>query len=174
MFSSIEKALISNKCLVLPIVYIRPEVDKATQSKIKETIKKHQGSMAENEDQATHIIYPSCDILEEEYARPLFQREKMVLLHWYYLPDSYDSWVAADLPVEPPDSPQSKTGPWRVSFKESANQSLRPNIKPNPQVNSSWLNELDEYNEWMCEEDYEVDESGKKKVHKVLQLEIKI
>jgi SWI/SNF related-matrix-associated actin-dependent regulator of chromatin subfamily C len=124
MFSSIEKALIQNKCLVLPIVYIKPDVDKATQSKIKETIKKHQGSITENEDQATHIIYPSCDILEEEYARPLFQREKMVLLHWYYLPDSYDSWVAAELPVEPPDSPQSKSGPWRVRHCSSSLISL--------------------------------------------------
>lgn len=119
MFTSIEKALVQNKCLIFPTVYVRPEVDKATQSKIKETIKRHQGTMTENEDQATHIIYPSCDILEEEYARPLFQREKMVLLHWYYLPDSYDSWVAAELPVEPPDSPISKSGPWRVSLRHS-------------------------------------------------------
>lgn len=34
-------------------------------------------------------------------------------------------------------------------------------------MNASWVNELDEYNEWMTEEDYEVDEAGKKKTHKV-------
>lgn len=169
MFSSIEKALVSSKCLILPIVYVRPEVDKPTQSKIKETIKKHQGSITENEDQATHIVYPSCDILEEEYARPLFQREKMVLLHWYYLPDSYDSWVAAELPVEPPDSPQTKSGAWRVSHNNHHVVFTDYIWNLILQVNSSWVNELDEYNEWMCEEDYEVDESGKKKVHKVLR-----
>lgn len=27
--------------------------------------------------------------------------------------------------------------------------------------------DLDQYNEWMAEEDYEVDENGKKKVHRV-------
>jgi len=30
-----------------------------------------------------------------------------------------------------------------------------------------WALEMDQFNEWMTEEDYEVDESGKKKVHKV-------
>lgn len=27
---------------------------------------------------------------------------------------------------------------------------------------------MDEYNEWMSEEDYEVDDNGRKKVHKVV------
>lgn len=27
---------------------------------------------------------------------------------------------------------------------------------------------MDEYNEWMAEEDYEVDENGKKKIHKLM------
>lgn len=70
--------------------------------------------VTESEDQATHVIYPTCDPLEEEYARPTFRRDRMVMLHWYYFPDSYDSWTAADLPVDPPDSPQPRTGPWRV------------------------------------------------------------
>ncbi|XP_065344362.1 SWI/SNF complex subunit SMARCC2 isoform X3 [Cloeon dipterum] len=147
LFASMEKTLVQNKCIILPVVFLRPDLDKATQSKIRETVKRHQGTITENEDQATHIVYPACDPLDEEYARPLFHRDRMVLLHWYYFPDSYDSWVSAELPVEPPDSPQSKSGPWRV--------------------NASWINELDEYNEWLTEEDYEVDESGKKKVHKL-------
>lgn len=33
-------------------------------------------------------------------------------------------------------------------------------------VSASWVTDLIEYNEWMCEEDYEVDENGKKKIHK--------
>jgi SWI/SNF related-matrix-associated actin-dependent regulator of chromatin subfamily C len=70
--------------------------------------------ITENEDNATHIIYPTCDPLEEEYARPTFRRDRMVMLHWYYFPDSYDSWTAADLPVDTPDSPQPRIGPWRV------------------------------------------------------------
>jgi SWI/SNF related-matrix-associated actin-dependent regulator of chromatin subfamily C len=34
-------------------------------------------------------------------------------------------------------------------------------------VAANWLLDLDQYNEWMNEEDYEVDASGKKKVHKL-------
>lgn len=30
-----------------------------------------------------------------------------------------------------------------------------------------WVLDLDQYNEWMTEEDYEVDEGGHKKIHKV-------
>lgn len=36
------------------------------------------------------------------------------------------------------------------------------------QVSASWVLETDQYNEWMNEEDYEVDEGGKKKVHRVI------
>lgn len=35
------------------------------------------------------------------------------------------------------------------------------------QVAATWVLELEQYNEWMTEEDYEVDETGKKKVHKL-------
>lgn len=70
----------------------------------------------ENEEEATHIIYPPCDPLDEEFARPSMKRDKSVLIHWYYFPDSHDSWVQAELPVDPPDSPAVHTGPWRVSL----------------------------------------------------------
>lgn len=35
-----------------------------------------------------------------------------------------------------------------------------------PQVCANWLQDLESYNEWMNEEDYEVDESGTKKKHR--------
>ena len=71
--------------------------------------------LTDNEDEATHIIYPPCDPLDEEYARPTMKRDRMVLLHWYYFPDSHDTWTNIELPVDPPDSPAPHTGPWRVS-----------------------------------------------------------
>jgi hypothetical protein len=54
---------------------------------------------AEDEEDATHIIYPTVDPMEEEYARPVFRRGNSVLVHWYYFPDSHDTWAQADLPV---------------------------------------------------------------------------
>lgn len=38
-------------------------------------------------------------------------------MHWYYFPDSHDSWVTTELPVEPPEvlyGSQHPT-PWRVN-----------------------------------------------------------
>lgn len=54
---------------------------------------------ADDEEEATHIIYPTVDPLEEEFARPVLRREKMTLMHWYYFPDSRDSWINIDIPV---------------------------------------------------------------------------
>ena len=34
-------------------------------------------------------------------------------------------------------------------------------------VTLNWVQDLDEYNEWMNEEDYEVDDTGKKTKHEV-------
>jgi SWI/SNF related-matrix-associated actin-dependent regulator of chromatin subfamily C len=45
MFMNVEKVLIQNKCLTMPVVYVRPEVDKSMQAKIKDIIKRHQGSI---------------------------------------------------------------------------------------------------------------------------------
>lgn len=149
MYQAIEKALIQNKLYVLPIIFVKNEVDKSFAVKLKDIIRKHGGQVAEGEELATHILYPHCDPFEEEYARPVFRREKMVILHWYYFPDSYDTWVNTEGVLEglPTDTTTPHTGPWRVS--------------------SSWLIESDQYNEWMNEEDYEVDESGVKKIHKL-------
>ncbi|XP_073999997.1 SWI/SNF- related protein mor isoform X2 [Rhodnius prolixus] len=147
MFMAVERALIQAKCLTLPVVYIRPDVDKPTVAKVKDIVKRHQGTIVENEEQATHILYPVVDPLDEEFARPTLKRDRMTLLHWYYFPDSHDSWVSIDLPVDPPDSPPPHSLPWRVS--------------------ASWVLELERMNEWMNEEDYEVDEAGKKKVHRL-------
>jgi hypothetical protein len=43
MFLNVEKALIQNKCLVMPQVYIRPEVEKNVRDKVKSIINGHHG-----------------------------------------------------------------------------------------------------------------------------------
>lgn len=149
MFLNVRNALIQNKCLVMPHVYIRPEVDKNIKEKVKSIIERHDGEITDNEEKATHILYPSTDPLDEEYARAVFRnKENWTLLHWYYFPDSHDSWVNAEIPVDPPETPPS----------------YNPNAKW--KVSASWALELEQYNEWMSEEDYEVDDHGRKKVHK--------
>lgn len=45
MFMQVEKALIQAKCLTMPNIFIRPDVEKGLQSKIKDIIKRHQGTV---------------------------------------------------------------------------------------------------------------------------------
>ncbi|CAG4966193.1 unnamed protein product [Parnassius apollo] len=150
MMMEIESALMTAEIIRSPCVFIRPDVDKATANKVKDIVSNHQGEICDDEEDATHIIYPTVDPLEEEYARPVFRRGNHVLVHWYYLPDSHDTWSQTELPVEVPESANwecTRAEPWRVT--------------------ATWALDLPQYNEWMNEEDYEVDAAGKKKVHKL-------
>ncbi|XP_031354938.1 SWI/SNF complex subunit SMARCC2 isoform X2 [Photinus pyralis] len=126
LFQLMEKALVQNKFYMFPVIYIRPEIDKNLGMKLKDIVRKRNGQTIDNEELATHILYPHCDPLEEEYARP---------------------GMEGALEGLPADSPSPHSGPWRVS--------------------STWLLDSDQYNEWMTEEDYEVDETGQKKIHQM-------
>lgn len=109
MLVAAERALIQNRCMTVPSIFVRPDVDKNTAAKVKDVVRKHQGTVVENEADATHIIYPPVDPLEEEYARPCMRRERSVLIHWYYFPDSYDSWLTVDLPWDYPEGTYTNT-----------------------------------------------------------------
>ncbi|XP_066259028.1 SWI/SNF complex subunit SMARCC2-like isoform X1 [Euwallacea similis] len=148
MFQAMEKALVQSKLYILPIIYIDSSVDKGISQKIKEISRKRNGQVVDSEESATHILYNPSDSQVEEYGRPVLKRDKMVLMHWYYFPDSFDTWVnleSVGLDSMSVDSSSPRTEPWRVTY--------------------SWIFDTDQYNEWMSEEDYEVDETGKKKVH---------
>lgn len=45
MFMNVEKALIHAKCLSMPNIFIHPDVDKIVQNRIKDIIKRHQGTL---------------------------------------------------------------------------------------------------------------------------------
>lgn len=149
MLMAAERALVQNRCIIIPSIFVKADVDKSTAVKVKEVVRRHQGTIAETEADATHIIYPPVDPMEEEYARPCMRRERSVLLHWYYFPDSYDSWTTLDLPWDFPEGTLTGT-----------------NMKSIYKVSATWALDLDQYNEWMNEEDYEIDENGQKKIHK--------
>lgn len=142
MFMTIEKTLVQNNSLTRPIVYIVSDVEQKQANKLKDIIKRHQGTITEDKSKATHIIYPSpTQMEEEEWLRPVMRKDKQVLVHWGYYPDSYDIWVStSDVDADVEDPPSSEK-PWRVHAK--------------------WVIDTDAFNEWMNEEDYEVDENKK-------------
>lgn len=101
MLMEIETALIEAECFRLPVVFVRPDVDKALAAKVKSIINSHQGDITEDEEEASHIVCPIVEPLPEDFARPIFRKGSNIMIHWYYFPESYDSWVANtfDLPV---------------------------------------------------------------------------
>ncbi|XP_053324033.1 SWI/SNF complex subunit SMARCC1 isoform X2 [Spea bombifrons] len=142
MFMSIEKTLMQNNCLTRPTVYLVPEIDLKLANKLKDVVKRHQGSVTEEKQKASHHVYPiPASLDDDDWLRPVIKKDKQVLVHWGYHPDSYDTWIsAADLDADVEDPPIAEK-PWKVHAK--------------------WVLDTDLFNEWMNEEDYEVDESKK-------------
>lgn len=150
MFMNIEKTLVQNKCLSLPTVYVMPDVDKHLQSRLKDIMKRHQGTITDNIQEASHIVHPPSPATpDEEYVRPILKRDRNFLLHWYYTPDSHDTWVQGQEIDYDPDPHHPHQGAW--------------------EVNARWLLDLDMFNEWMNEDDYEleVDSQGRRKSPKL-------
>ncbi|KAL5508808.1 hypothetical protein EMCRGX_G004058 [Ephydatia muelleri] len=143
LFISIHKDLVQNKVWEVPRVYIDHTLQSCGQQLV-ELVKRHQGSVVDKEMDATHIVYPPPPLPanpEEEYIRPLVVRGKNTIVHWCYHPDSYNSVVPTqELGSLLPEPAPSPSKPWRVS--------------------SRWLTDMDAFNEWMNEEDYEMVPDG--------------
>ncbi|XP_063808704.1 SWI/SNF complex subunit SMARCC2 isoform X3 [Pseudophryne corroboree] len=139
MFMNIEKSLVQNNCLSRPNIYLHADIDSKLQSKLKDIVKRHQGTVTEDKGHSSHVVIPVPGTLEEEeWVRPIMKRDKQVLLHWGYYPDSYDTWIPAsevEAPVEDTPTPE----------------------KPR-KVHAKWILDTDLFNEWMNEEDYEVND----------------
>ncbi|XP_061688721.1 SWI/SNF complex subunit SMARCC2 isoform X2 [Syngnathoides biaculeatus] len=144
MFMTIEKSLVQNNCLSRPVIYLSSDIEPKLLGKLKDIIKRHQGSVTEDKSSSSHVVVPIPSSLEEEeWVRPVMKKDKQVLLHWGYFPDSYDTWIPAseiEACVEDAPSPE----------------------KPR-KVHAKWILDLDQYNEWMNEEDYEVGEGHPKR-----------
>ncbi|KAG8524013.1 SWI/SNF complex subunit SMARCC1, partial [Galemys pyrenaicus] len=142
MFMNIEKTLVQSNCLTRPNIYLIPDIDLKLANKLKDIIKRHQGTFTDEKSKASHHIYPYPSSQEdEEWLRPVMKKDKQVLVHWGFYPDSYDTWVHSndvDAEIEDPPIPEK---PWKVHAK--------------------WILDTDVFNEWMNEEDYEVDENRK-------------
>ncbi|XP_037310652.2 SWI/SNF complex subunit SMARCC1 isoform X1 [Pungitius pungitius] len=142
MFLNVEKNLVQNNCLTRPTVFLLPDIEQKQASKLKDIVKRHQGSITDDKSKATHHIYPTpSQQEEEEWLRPVLRKDKQVLVHWGFSPDSYDTWVSVSEVEADVEDPPSADRPWKVHAK--------------------WVLDTDSFNEWMNEEDYEVDDNKK-------------
>ncbi|CAF0791393.1 unnamed protein product [Didymodactylos carnosus] len=145
LFQHVQKLLIDKNVLTLPICYLRPDIDKKLQIQLKQMIEKHHGKVASNEDDADHIVYHTLDDKrdidnerESEYVRVVEKRGRDCRLHYWFYPDSYDIWVPNLDAEESEKRDETFQGIWHVT--------------------ANWVLDTAEFNEWMTEEDYEIDE----------------
>ena len=58
LFQYVQNLLRERNVLTFPICYLRPDIDKRLQMQLKQIIEKNHGTVAENEEDADHIVYP--------------------------------------------------------------------------------------------------------------------
>ncbi|TNN56661.1 SWI/SNF complex subunit SMARCC1 [Liparis tanakae] len=116
MFLNVEKNLVQNNCLTRPTVFLSPDIEQKQGSKLKDIIKRHQGSITDDKSKATHHIYPTpSQQEEEEWLRPVMRKDKQVLVHWGLSPDSYDTWVSVSEVDGEVEDPPGTDRPWKSS-----------------------------------------------------------
>jgi SWI/SNF related-matrix-associated actin-dependent regulator of chromatin subfamily C len=74
----------------------------------------------------------------DEMVRVVEKRGKDCRLHYWFYPDSFDIWVSNIDAEESEKRDETFQGIWHVA--------------------ANWLLDTAEFNEWMNEEDYEIDE----------------
>uniref|UniRef100_A0A668A871 SWI/SNF related BAF chromatin remodeling complex subunit C2 n=1 Tax=Myripristis murdjan TaxID=586833 RepID=A0A668A871_9TELE len=155
MFMTIEKSLVQNNCLTRPVIYLSSDIEPKLLGKLKDIIKRHQNVafiVSDSVVRASLVPMSSSLLGAEEWVRPVMKRDKQVLLHWGYFPDSglvrlKDCNHVVDMLNE-----HSPLLLYHCKY-----------ITCIPQVHAKWILDLDQYNEWMNEEDYEVGEGGPKR-----------
>jgi len=128
-------------------VFIRPDCASPTQdlASLQKMVTKLGGEIAEKEGAGvTHVICPFGPKGDpddgQQYLRTLELKAGKALVHWWYLPDSYNEWLPADsAPAEVESDKKKHRGAWQVYIR--------------------WLTDSYKYNEWMNAIDYETEEA---------------
>ncbi|NXN11693.1 SMRC1 protein, partial [Indicator maculatus] len=80
-----------NNCLSRPTIYLTPDMELKLANKLKDIVKRHQGTVTEEKSKATHHVYPSPTSMDDdEWLRPVMKKDKQVLVHWGFFPDSLE------------------------------------------------------------------------------------
>merc|ERR1712045_1096400 len=139
-----EEALIEKEFHIVPKLFLTKDVPRADKERSKDAAAKMKMTIVENQEDATHVLYPSVDPDPDAYCRAVFKRGEKCLVHFYRMPESQDNWGI----MYPPED---KDPPEMIEERE------REDVY---NVAVDWLYETEANNEWMSEEDYEVDENG--------------
>eukprot|EP00094_Tigriopus_californicus_P005291 TCALIF_05101-PA protein Name:"Similar to SMARCC2 SWI/SNF complex subunit SMARCC2 (Homo sapiens)" AED:0.04 eAED:0.04 QI:0/0.66/0.57/0.85/1/1/7/277/1078 len=151
MCTKVEEALIEHEMHMLPKLFLRKELDKDDKDKVKEVAQRRGLTLTEDETEATHILYPAAEGDTEIYCRPVFKKGDKCMVHFYRMPESRDNYGTCYPPEE----------------KEPMEFGEEPIREEQYHVSLEWLMEMEEYNEFMTEEDFEVDETGEPKLNEL-------
>ncbi|WFD23325.1 SWI/SNF and RSC complex subunit Ssr2 [Malassezia equina] len=132
-------------------IAVSSDVTEAEASHLRTIATSLECEWTDDATQATHILRPSTSDAaptapegsmppESEYFRTLAHYEKQVLIHVWYRPDSYDTWLPDKDFSDPEPAPAPRTTAWHISTR--------------------WLHDARLYNELMNEEDYELEEEA--------------
>ncbi|KAI9299261.1 SWIRM-domain-containing protein [Neoconidiobolus thromboides FSU 785] len=121
--------------------------DDVPQEKVRiltEKATKLRATVVQSNDSPTHIIHSAEQNeppRDSDWYRVLDKRGDKALLHWFFYPDSHDAWVndSSDYVIE--------------------NETTTEKNKP-IHVSARWLEDSLDFNEWMNEEDFLVDNEG--------------
>jgi len=139
MLQAVERLLLERGLLRRPKVAFDKAVPPATRHALKPHLTTLHAEEVANAAAATHVLHPRDPDEgedDEEWYRPLEKRDRRALVHWWYYPDSYDSWIADSDAVGDPEPAPTHRGPWHVTTR--------------------WLEDSVKFNELMNEEDYEL------------------
>ncbi|KAK1204080.1 SMRC2 protein, partial [Pygoscelis papua] len=96
-----------NNCLARPNIFLHQEIEPKLLSKLKDIVKRHQGTVTEDKSNASHVVCPvPGNLEEEEWVRPVMKRDKQVLLHWGYYPDRRGATTRSESARPHPHPPQ--------------------------------------------------------------------
>ncbi|CAF2827286.1 unnamed protein product [Rotaria sp. Silwood2] len=141
LFEYLQKLLIEQHILTFPRCYLHSNIDKNLQIQLKTIIEKHHGTVVEYEQDAGHIIYPLLNENQRniQIEREIEKREHNYRLHYWFYPDSFDIWLS-NIDDEESDK-RHETFPriWHIT--------------------ANWILDTDLFNEWMNEEDYQIDKN---------------
>jgi len=146
LLKGVSAALVAAGCWSVPKVAIHGSVDPDMKRGLADIVTRHQGTVVENEADATHIVFDEKGFLDDEFARAVLRRDRLTLFHFYSFPDSHDSWCSnVELEYDLPQAYAQEEFPYKVC--------------------ANWLTDLASNNEWMNEADYACDQTGAKLKH---------
>lgn len=135
-----------------PTIAVSPSITEAEAASLKQMAEQLECKWSDDVASASHVLFPSevtppsspklgessSSAASEEYFRTIASRSGRALIHVWYRPDSYDTWLPAADFADPDPAPEKRL-PWKVDAK--------------------WLRDSVRFNELMNAEDYEQEDA---------------